>query len=67
MKHWFRDRHFRSLLKNSTYLGLSRGVSSDNPVMNASINRFSVQGGVLSLQSWGEVAHLQRGVLDELG
>lgn len=28
MKHWFRDRHFRSLLKNSSYLGMSRGVAA---------------------------------------
>ncbi len=24
MKHWFKDQHFRSLLKNSSYLGASR-------------------------------------------
>lgn len=28
MKHWFRDRHFRSLLKNSGYLAASRGVAA---------------------------------------
>lgn len=28
MKHWLRDRHFRSLLKNSSYLGVSRGVAA---------------------------------------
>lgn len=28
MKHWFRDTHFRSLLKNSSYLAASRGVSA---------------------------------------
>lgn len=28
MKHWFRDQHFRSLLKNSSYLGMSRGVAA---------------------------------------
>lgn len=28
MKHWFRDTHFRSLLKNSSYLASSRGVSA---------------------------------------
>ncbi len=28
MRHWLRDRHFRSLLKNSSYLGLSRGVAA---------------------------------------
>ena len=28
MKHWFRDQHFRSLLKNSSYLAASRGVAA---------------------------------------
>ena len=28
MKHWLRDQHFRSLLKNSSYLGMSRGVAA---------------------------------------
>ena len=28
MKHWFRDQHFRSLLKNSSYLAISRGVAA---------------------------------------
>lgn len=28
MKHWFKDRHFRSLLKNSGYLASSRAVAA---------------------------------------
>lgn len=28
MKHWFKDQHFRSLLKNSSYLGLSKAVAA---------------------------------------
>jgi O-antigen/teichoic acid export membrane protein len=28
MKHWFRDRHFRSLLKNTSYLAISRGIAA---------------------------------------
>jgi O-antigen/teichoic acid export membrane protein len=28
MRHWFKDQHFRSLLKNSSYLGLSKGVAA---------------------------------------
>jgi len=28
MKHWFKDQHFRSLLKNSGYLAASRGVAA---------------------------------------
>ncbi len=35
-------------------------------VHNASINRFTVEGGVLALQSWGETAHLRQAVLDDL-
>ena len=27
MRHWFKDRHFRSLLKNSGYLAVSRVVA----------------------------------------
>jgi O-antigen/teichoic acid export membrane protein len=28
MKHWFKDQHFRSLLKNSSYLGISEAVAA---------------------------------------
>lgn len=28
MRHWFKDRHFRSLLKNSSYLAVSRVVAA---------------------------------------
>jgi len=28
MRHWFRDQHFRSLLKNSSYLGMSRAIAA---------------------------------------
>lgn len=28
MRHWFRDQHFRTLLRNSSYLGVSRAVSA---------------------------------------
>ena len=28
MKHWFKDQHFRSLLKNSSYLGMSKVVAA---------------------------------------
>ncbi|NHZ36228.1 histidine phosphatase family protein [Massilia rubra] len=47
-------------------LGLSLETPRDFPVLNASINRFRVLGGKLSLVSWGEVGHLQPKVLDEL-
>src|SRR3569832_2247024 len=28
MRHWFKDQHFRSLLKNSSYLGASRLIAA---------------------------------------
>ena len=28
MKHWFKDQHFRSLLKNSSYLAMSRAIAA---------------------------------------
>jgi O-antigen/teichoic acid export membrane protein len=28
MRHWFRDRHFRSLLKNSSYLAVSKAIAA---------------------------------------
>jgi O-antigen/teichoic acid export membrane protein len=28
MKHWFKDQHFRSLIKNSSYLGISKVVAA---------------------------------------
>ena len=28
MKHWFKDQHFRSLLKNTSYLAISRVVAA---------------------------------------
>jgi O-antigen/teichoic acid export membrane protein len=28
MKHWFKDQHFRSLLKNTSYLGVSKVVAA---------------------------------------
>lgn len=35
-------------------------------IYNASINRFVWQDGKITLQSWGEIAHLQKNSLDEL-
>src|SRR5215208_850491 len=28
MKHWFKDQHFRSLLKNTSYLAISRVIAA---------------------------------------
>ncbi len=47
--------------------GLSLETPRNFPVLNASVNRFTVQAGVLTLQSWGEVGHLRQDALDELG
>ena len=47
-------------------LDLSLETPRNFPVLNASINRFTMQGGKLALASWGEVAHLRPRALDEL-
>ncbi|QYF94500.1 histidine phosphatase family protein [Massilia sp. PAMC28688] len=47
-------------------LGLALDTPRDFPVLNASINRFTMDAGRLALASWGEVDHLRAGVLDEL-
>lgn len=47
-------------------LGLSLETPRHFSVLNASINRFTLSDGKLTLVKWGEVEHLQRGVLDEL-
>ena len=47
-------------------LGLSLETPRDFKVLNASVNRFVVEQGVLRLVSWGEVGHLQPAVLDDL-
>ncbi len=48
----------------------ARGLAPDTPrdfsVLNCSINTFSVDAGVLTLHSWGQVAHLAPATLDEL-
>ncbi|MFC0251390.1 histidine phosphatase family protein [Massilia consociata] len=48
-------------------LGLSLETPRDFKVLNASVNRFVVEEGALNLVSWGEVAHLQPAVLDDVG
>jgi probable phosphoglycerate mutase len=47
-------------------LGLPLETPRDFKVYNASINRFTLEEGKLTLTSWGEVAHLRPAVLDEL-
>lgn len=48
-------------------LGLPLETPRDFKVLNASVNRFVVEEGVLKLVSWGEVGHLQPAVLDDVG
>jgi len=47
-------------------LNLSLETPRDFKVLNASINRFVVRDGKLELVSWGDVAHLQPAVLDDV-
>jgi len=47
-------------------LGLPLETPRDFKVHNASVNRFVAREGKLTLVSWGEVAHLQQKVLDDL-
>jgi len=48
----------------------ARGIQLDSPrdfqVKNASINRFTVEGGKLVLTSWGEVDHLAPAAMDDV-
>ena len=48
MRHWFKDQHFRSLLKNTSYLAVSKGVAAV-----ASIVTLAFTGRALGLESFG--------------
>ena len=48
MKHWFKDQHFRSLLKNTSYLAVSKGVAAI-----ASIATLAMTGRALGLEMFG--------------
>ena len=48
MKHWFKDQHFRSLLKNTSYLAVSKGVAAI-----ASIATLALTGRSLGLEAFG--------------
>ena len=37
MRHWFKDQHFRSLLKNSSYLAASRVVAALAGIVTVSL------------------------------
>ena len=53
MKHWFKDQHFRSLLKNSSYLAISRVVAAVaalatlSLVTHALVGLYGEKGGLL--------------------
>ena len=48
MRHWFKDQHFRSLLKNTSYLAISKGVAAI-----ASIATLAFTGRALGLEAFG--------------
>ena len=48
MRHWFKDQHFRSLLKNSSYLGASRIVAAV-----AGIATLAMTGRALGVMMFG--------------
>jgi O-antigen/teichoic acid export membrane protein len=48
MRHWFNDQHFRSLLKNASYLAISKGVAAV-----ASIGTLAFTGRALGLEGFG--------------
>jgi len=48
MRHWFKDQHMRSLLKNSSYLGASRAVAAV-----ASLITLAFTGRALGVEMFG--------------
>ena len=48
MRHWFKDQHFRSLLKNTSYLAVSKAV-----VAVASVATLAFAGRALGLEGFG--------------
>jgi O-antigen/teichoic acid export membrane protein len=48
MRHWFNDQHFRSLLKNTSYLAVSKGVAAI-----AAIATLAFTGRALGLEMFG--------------
>ena len=48
MRHWFQDQHFRSLLKNTSYLAVSKGVAAV-----ASVATLAFAGRGLGLETFG--------------
>src|SRR5919199_6761956 len=56
MKHWFKDQHFRSLLKNSSYLAVSRVVAAIASVATLSLAAHALGlllfGGLILIDSY---------------
>ena len=48
MRHWFNDQHFRSLLKNTSYLAVSKGIAAI-----ASIATLAFAGRGVGLEAFG--------------
>lgn len=48
MRHWFKDEHMRSLLRNTSYLGASRGVAAI-----ASVTTLALTGRSLGVMLFG--------------
>jgi O-antigen/teichoic acid export membrane protein len=48
MRHWFKDQHFRSLLKNTSYLAISKGVAAV-----AAVATLAMTGRALGLETFG--------------
>jgi O-antigen/teichoic acid export membrane protein len=58
MKHWFKDQHFRSLLKNSGYLAASRIVAAIASLVTLSLAAHSLGllafGGLILITSYAQ-------------
>jgi O-antigen/teichoic acid export membrane protein len=58
MKHWFRDQHFRSLLKNSSYLAISRVVAAVASLATVSLSAHALGvllfGGLILITSYAK-------------
>jgi O-antigen/teichoic acid export membrane protein len=48
MRHWLKDQHFRSLLKNTSYLAVSKGIAAI-----AGVATLAFAGRALGLQGFG--------------
>lgn len=48
MRHWFNDQHFRSLLKNTSYLAVSKGIAAV-----AGVGTLAFAGRALGLEGFG--------------